>query len=310
MTNQFRAAILAGKTPGKPDQMLQDKSARASVADDLTSIPVTRDEARVHDHRWNDRHRLQEEKATVRYNDAEYAVDLINLSGGGAMIRGDFEPRMWDKLHLVLGDSDGASIECAVRWLRRDRIGLEFAHETQLHCDSRTRDKLLFEVVRRSFPDLVDQDAPADFGTVDAPAVEEETEAQRSQRRHPLIWMADVPYDHSIERVRIRNISETGAMVESSTYFPIGTEVMLDMGDAGQHFARVVWARGDQFGFAFVSPFDLTNLARARATVTPQRWTQPSYLRRDSTKASPWSEHWNRRSLEDLREDLGAFLGR
>lgn len=289
--------------------MLPAKQQRATVADDLTSVAIARDGARVHDHRWNDRHRLQDETATVRHNEQEHQVDLINLSGGGAMIRGDFEPRMWDKINLVLNDSEGASIECAVRWIRRDRVGLEFAHETQIHCDDQTRDKLLLDVIRRSFPNLIDENASANFG-VGGDQVEEEVEAQRGERRHPLIWMADVPYDHSIERVRLRNVSETGAMVEAAVDFPVGAELMLDLGEAGQHFARVVWSRGDQSGFAFTKPFDLKNLAIARPTVAPQRWAQPTYLRQDSSKASPWAEHWNRRSLEDLRQELGAFLGR
>lgn len=300
MANLFRAAVLSGVAPTKPDPQ------------SFATVPVpaeNEEEAKATNHRWNDRHPLNGERATVRYNGEDHEVVLLNLSGGGAMVRGEFGARMWDKLWLILDLDHDASIECAVRWIRRDRIGLEFAHETQINCDKQSRDALLKQVIIRSFPEAGRDDEPADFGIVEGTAPDDQ-ESQRVDRRHPLIWMADVPFDHSIERVRIRNISETGAMVESATYFPIGTEVMLDMGEAGQHFAKVAWARGDQFGFAFVQPFDLTNLARARATLAPQRWAQPSYLRQDSSKASPWADHWERQSLDDLRDDLGGFLGR
>ena len=79
-------------------------------------------------------------------------VDLINLSGGGAMIEADLNPRLWDRIDLYLGG--GNPIECAVRWLRNGRIGLEFAHETQIDCSPEERDALLLEVIRRSFPDI------------------------------------------------------------------------------------------------------------------------------------------------------------
>lgn len=300
MANLFRAAVLSGVAPTKPDALVQaPKPAPVAVEE----------ETPAHDHRWNDRHSLNGERAVIRYNGEEHEVSLLNLSGGGAMVRGDFGARMWDKLWLVLDLDQDASIECAVRWIRRDRFGLEFAHETQINCDRQSRDELLKEVIRRSFPGAEHDEDPADFGVVEGAAPDDQ-ESQRAERRHPLIWMADVPFDHSFVRVRIRNISETGAMVESATYFPVGTEVMLDMGEAGQYFAKVAWARGDQFGFAFVKPFDLTNLARARATLAPQRWAQPSYLRQDSSKASPWAEHWDRQSLDEMRDDLGGFLGR
>src|SRR6185503_9491599 len=99
-----------------------------------------------------DRHRLEQETVTARFEAREYAVDLINLSGGGAMIRAAFKPRLWERVDLMF--AEGAEIECAVRWLRDDRIGLEFAHETRIDCDPEQRDALLLEVLRRSFPDV------------------------------------------------------------------------------------------------------------------------------------------------------------
>ena len=68
------------------------------------------------------------------------------------MIRADFTPRLWERVDLIFGE--GAEIECAVRWIRDDRVGLEFAHETRIDCDPQARDALLREVIHRSFPDV------------------------------------------------------------------------------------------------------------------------------------------------------------
>ena len=305
MSNLFRASLLAGKPPSSFGTKSATETPKPA---EPVAAPAAENEEKPN-HRWTERHRLVGERAVVRYKDSDHEVELLNLSGGGAMVRGEIGARMWDKLWLVLNDSDNATIECAVRWIRRDRLGLEFAHETQINGDAKSRDVILKGVIRRHFNEPSDEDLPADFGP--GPEIEDiAPESQRTDRRHPLIWMAEVPFDHSFQKVRIRNISETGAMVESGVYFPIGTEVMLDMGDAGRHFAKVVWARGDQFGFAFTQPFDLTNLARARASVAPQKWAQPAYLKAEPSKSSPWADHWNRSSLEELREDLGGFLGR
>ena len=151
--NSFRSAILSGKGLHSGDPVVREKEGRGSTEDDLSSVEVPRSEARTHNHRDDDRHRLEQESATARFDGEEYEVDLINLSGGGAMIRADFQPRLWERVDLIL--AEGGEIECAVRWLRGDRVGLEFAHETRIDCDSEIRDSLHLDVIHRSFPDVV-----------------------------------------------------------------------------------------------------------------------------------------------------------
>ena len=148
--NSFRSAILSGKGL-RTDPIVHDKTARGAETDDLSSVEVPREETRTHNQRDDDRHRLENETATARFDGEEHQVELINLSGGGAMIRADFQPRLWERVDLKF--TEGAEIECAVRWLRGDRIGLEFAHETRIDCDPEVRDALLLDVIRRSFPD-------------------------------------------------------------------------------------------------------------------------------------------------------------
>ncbi|MEO5973522.1 MAG: PilZ domain-containing protein [Sphingomicrobium sp.] len=305
--NSFRSSVLSGKPPARPT-LVVDKAVSPSEPEigpdgavvprpeaGLTGIRVARTESRRGNQRNADRHRLTDEQASVCHDGKDYAVDLINLSGGGAMIRGDFTPLLWDRVDLVL--AEGTEIECAVRWLRDDRIGLEFAHETRIDCHDDERDALLLAVVRRSFPDLVLAE-PA------APPKEEDAAVNaRRERRHPLIWMGEIHYEHGSVKVRLRNISEHGALIESPTDYPEGAEVLLDLGEAGQHFAAVGWTGGGKAGLTFAARFDLQSLSRVRPEIA-------GAPRNAADDDNPWAAGWQRASVEELREDLEGFLKR
>lgn len=311
MTNQFRASVLAGKTPGKPDQLLPTKHGHGAEADDLSSVDVPREETRAHNHRWDDRHRLTGETATVRYRGEEHEVSLVNLSAGGAMIRGTLDLKLWDNVELILGE--GGSIECAVRWVRRDKFGLEFAHETQIRCGKDQRDALLLDVIQRSFPDLAALAQPLPQPTAsEAEEAEDEAddEVRRGEDRHPLIWMADIHYSHDTDRVRLRNISEHGALIEGERAYPVGATLLLDLAEAGQHFALVCWSRGPQAGLNFEKPFDVSQLASMKPMVMPKRWARPTFLRTATEPDSPWASQWQRASLEELKSELEGYMKR
>ena len=313
--NSFRSSVLSGRPPASP--VLVVEKAVAPVEPDigpdgeivprpeagLTGIRVTRSEIRRGNQRGADRHRLTDEQASVRHGGDSHAVELINLSGGGAMVRADFTPLLWDRVDLIL--AAGTELECAVRWLRDDRIGLEFAHETGIDCHDDARDELLLAVVRRSFPDVVISERPA---REDADA--EESVNARRERRHPLIWMGQVHYEHDSARVRLRNISEHGALIESPTEYPEGAEVLLDLGEAGQHFATVGWTGGGKAGLAFAAPFDLHSLSQARPEIAPARPMITGAPRYTADDENPWAEGWQRLSVEELREDLEGYLKR
>src|SRR5688572_3040386 len=151
--NEFRANL--GNSRPEPVIAKQKRRETDPTAAGLGDIKVARSESRSSNQRKADRHRLSDEQAVVRRKGKRYVVELINLSHGGAMVAGDFKAKLWDKVALVLGgeDQSGATeIECAVRWIRDGRYGLEFAHETKVECDSQTLDDLLREVIRHSFP--------------------------------------------------------------------------------------------------------------------------------------------------------------
>ncbi|MGI8612080.1 MAG: PilZ domain-containing protein, partial [Sphingomicrobium sp.] len=131
--NEFRASVRSKRAD--PAVVAAKPKRPAAKSGGLGDIKVARSESRTSNERKGDRHRLSEEQAVVRRKGKRHVVELINLSHGGAMVAGDFKAKLWDKVALVLGAEDqsqAAEIECAVRWIRDGRYGLEFAHETQV----------------------------------------------------------------------------------------------------------------------------------------------------------------------------------
>ena len=300
--NSFRAAVLRGeRTP----LVVTDKNPRFEGEDDaLDGVRVPRAETRRGDHRDGDRHRLEGETATALHEGKSHNVEIVNLSRGGAMIRCDFQPRLWDMIELRFGEGPG--IEGAVRWIKAGSIGLEFAHETKLDCSPEERAEILLNVIQRSFPDEVSFEQSAAGQSEDV--FEEEDLGARDEKRHPLIWKGEILYAHDSNPVRLRNVSPSGALVDIATDYPLGAEVMLDLGGAGQFFATIQWICGDQAGLQFVQPFDLACLARARPDVTPHSWTVPSFLDQEDSEASAWDERWGRSSIAEIRENLEGYL--
>ena len=306
--NSFRRAVLSGE---RRKLVVTDKSPRLEHSGDaLDASIVPRAEIRRADHRGGDRHRLQEETATAYYRRRAHVVELINLSSGGAMIRARFDPQLWDMIELDFGD--GPRVECAVRWLKEDLVGLEFAHETRIECDPEERARLLLDVIQRSFPDVaVELEAPE--GPVEmAPATAEKREEQlgnRAEARHPMVWSGQILFSFDSSPVRLRNISTGGALVDVEMIYPVGAEVVLDLSEAGQFDAVVTRMNGDQAGLKFKQPFDLACLAKLRPDLTPYRWTRPEFLnQKEEEDSSPWAEEWGRSSLSDLRSELEGYL--
>lgn len=301
----IRAKIFGGGE-AEPEQspVLGAKKPKGARTDMLQSVAVAREEHRRGNTRGADRHRLADEQVQVRYRGRRHEVQLVNLSGGGAMVEGKLEPKLWDRLDLHLGE-DGV-IECAVRWLKGGRIGLEFAHETRLDCSADQQADLLRAVIANNFGDI-------DFGTPSpAPAAPEpDGDEQRVAIRHPLIWSGVLHYDFHTSNVRLRNISSSGALVQFEVPLPVGAEPLLDLGAAGTVFATVTWVVGDQAGLRFHTPFDMALLANSRPDVLAARWEQPAYLKPETAEEdSPWAKEWGRKSLSDLREELEGFMKR
>jgi len=310
--NNFRSAILSGKGLYPKNPVVSDKKGRGATEDDLRSVEVPRAEQRTHNHRDDDRHRLDQETAMARFEGMEHEVSLINLSGGGAMIECDFQPRLWERVDLIF--AKGSEIECAVRWIRENRVGLEFAHETRIDCPPEARDALLLEVIHRSFPEVAlaprDEQPPAEAPRSKMEEEDAVANSRRSERRHPLVWTGEIYFAHSNEKVRLRNISESGALIEGSVQYPVGVELLLDLGEAGQHFATVSWTCGDKAGLRFNNAFDLKLLGSAKPELAPKMMIRPGPGLSSSDLDNPWAHGWKRQSLDELRDDLEGYLKR
>jgi hypothetical protein len=293
--NSFRASVLHGAE--RPSPVVASKHARRVDAQGgIGDVGVQRSEGRTSNHRAADRMPLGRTSVQVRTGPLSREVSLVNLSGGGARIEADLEARLWDKVTLVLGQH--GEVECAVRWIRGNRFGLEFAHETRIDCDEVTRDATLREVIRNNFTAHCatdGEDAPAA-----APA---ET---RSAARHPLIWSGLIRHADETFAARIRNISSSGAMVQSIATLQPDSEVVLDLGNAGAIAAKICWSQSDQAGLAFAGEFDVRNLAACKPEVAERKWAKPEYLRDESVQTSPWASQWGRLSIRDLSRNLSG----
>src|SRR5437764_13309466 len=118
----IRAKIYGGDSV-EPD-LLGAKKPRGAKADELDSVVVPREEKRRSNSRYGDRHRLLDEQVSLTHEGKELELELINLSGGGAMVSG-FEPKLWDKVELHIGEH--GTVECAGCWIRGDRVARQFA---------------------------------------------------------------------------------------------------------------------------------------------------------------------------------------
>jgi len=296
----IRSKIFGGGNGEDESPVVASKKPKGAKPDALHSIAVAREVTRQADTRDEDRHRLPDEQVRVTYKNRDHQVQLVNLSGGGAMVACGFAPKLWDRLQLHLGEN--GTIDCAVRWIKGDRIGLEFAHETRLDCSADKQAAVLREVIAKSFPDI-EFDAPTE--TVETPDFDE----QRDGRRHPLIWSGLIHHDFQSTPIRLRNISSTGAMIECSIPLRVGAEPLLELGDQVQIPTSVAWVFGDTAGLRFASEFDLSNLARARPELASVKWDRPSYLQPGVAAAdSPWDEQWDRMSLGELRQSLEGYM--
>ncbi|WP_300974774.1 PilZ domain-containing protein [Sphingomonas sp. LHG3406-1] len=309
--NEFRDRLFGGKSSEAP--LLRAKKgreapSRAAEDESFAELAIPRDAPRRANHRDGDRHRLDSEQVEIVHEGESYRVNLINLSGGGAMIEGPVTLKLWDRVELRFGE--WSRVEAAVRWVRGDRFGLEFAHETRIETGSEELNETLRAVIMRSFPDLA---LAADAGP--APEPEQATEADfptshaEREIRHPLIWSGAVHHCHDTTPVRIRNISSNGALIEGGDSLPVGAELLLDLGEAGAIFASVHWSRGDSAGLRFHVPYDLRQLAEARPEVAGPRWIAPDYLRDDRSSNSPWASQWNRGDVTALHRALQRRRG-
>jgi hypothetical protein len=78
--------------------------------------------------------------------------------------------------------------------------------------------------------------------------------------RQALLKLANIQWNGMQFQVRIRNISTGGAMVEGDRTLPLGSNVQLDLPEAGSLGAEVRWAESRRMGLQFDEQLDLRKL--------------------------------------------------
>jgi hypothetical protein len=277
--HEIRSAIL-----GDSKQSLVARKARKEAASaGLSAIAIRRQEARVTDQRLEDRHRNVLEQATIVFRRKKLSVGVINVSSRGAMLAADLEPRIGEKVDILFTPDNRTN--CVVRWVREGRIGIEFLNETIFWETGGTGPVFRYEPTQKE-----EAEPTPDAGLRDrAPR-------QRLLRCGTLYWGGvSIP-------VRLRNISERGAQLESERVLAAGAEVELDLGEAGFRTAEVRWSQDGQVGLRFFEDFDLDTLAPRELTgERPPDVLKPAYLETELQPDSPWAARHERLSLTDLR---------
>ncbi|HEX8308121.1 MAG TPA: PilZ domain-containing protein [Allosphingosinicella sp.] len=275
--HELRSTILSGEP--KPALVARKGKTKAegASAGGLAKVAIKRQEARVTDQRLEDRLRGIVESTTMVFRRRRQDVAVVNVSSRGAMIRGDLDPRIGEKVDLLF---DGKSrTKCIVRWVREGRVGLEFVDETILWTSDRAG-----PVFKPDKPDSAALHAVAD-----------REPRQRLLRAGTLYWSGiSIP-------VRLRNISGHGAQVESGRELCPGSEVELDLGEAGFQVAEVRWSKDGQVGLKFAQAFDIESLAPSQQAERPPEVLKPAYLETELQPDSPWAARFERLSLTDLK---------
>jgi hypothetical protein len=103
--------------------------------------------------------------------------------------------------------------------------------------------------------------------------------------RHRLIRTGSLRFGDEAVPVRLRNISEGGAMIECDRVLAAGAAVALDLDAAGLVGAEVRWFQRGQIGLRFDRRFQLGKLARSSKKPKAAKMLQPDYLQPDTAPA-------------------------
>ena len=288
--HELRSAIASGEGL-RPNGPIAKKSKKAEAKTGLAAIAVKREESRLTNQRREERHRDILESATVYFRRRKHDVRVINASSSGVMIETDIEAWIGEKVEIQFADCN--KTKSLVRWIRGDRMGLEFHDETTIIGPASIQEFIINRL----------------RGTEDSAGEPVEDAKAGREPRHNLIWIATLHCNHDTVPVRVRNISSDGAMLETKHEFPVGTEVLLDLEQAGTAFAKVRWAKGGQIGVKFDAKFNLRNLTKCSPSAASQAaegkprtyMVKPKYLETDGKSDSPWYAMWDKFGMEDLK---------
>ena len=131
-------------------------------------------------------------------------------------------------------------------------------------------------------------------------------EEERRAQRQTLIWRGVLHYENESAQVRVRNISATGALIESPAPFRVGTQLLLKLSATISIQATVEWTAGEHLGVSFQDAFDLALLVQARPVAAQATWAPPAYL--DSAVQVAWERRLRRLSAAQLRDEFKGYI--
>ncbi|MGZ8999138.1 MAG: PilZ domain-containing protein, partial [Allosphingosinicella sp.] len=292
--HEIRSSILAGDAnPTTIARKGKSKREGAGLGG-LSAIAIRREEARVTDQRGEDRLRDRIEQSTIHFRRRKHVVRVVNVSSRGAMIESDIEPRIGEALDIQFSEDNRT--RCVVRWVREHRIGLEFVDEV-IVWDCSAPAAAVFQPAPPSRLEQQHQQQQE----------QEQEQEQNSPRgvvdrspRHTLLRKGTLYWGGVTIEVRLRNISTGGAKIESDHDLRPGSEVELDLGEAGFQMAEVRWSEDGQLGLRFADDFDIGSLApssTAPASEPSSDMLKPAYLETELRSDSPWASRFERLSM-------------
>ena len=96
--------------------------------------------------------------------------------------------------------------------------------------------------------------------------------------RQRLMRRAIAGIDGEVVEVRLRNISATGALVETDRPVAPGTQITLDIVGVGPMAGFVRWSQSGKFGLQFTDNFDVARLAPVKPTREAVTMLRPWYV--------------------------------
>lgn len=194
----------------------------------LTSVAIAREQRRQSDMRREDRNPFRE-FVQVRFRGRDWDAALINMSSGGAMIEIGLAPNIAEPMVLNL-DPDGS--DCAVRWVKASRVGLEFTHDVRprpIDQSRGCRSETVESFDERSEANNLADKATGESGIAARPFLNGAGDAIDGSHR----WTAC-----------LRSIAASELPFRSSARFRLTSETILDLSSSGIMTATISWSAG------------------------------------------------------------------
>jgi hypothetical protein len=136
---------------------------------------------------------------------------------------------------------------------------------------------------------------------------EDEGTPQHRGKRSLVLLTAKVRTPDGVIDVRLRNLSQQGALLEAAKPPKVGAEVVFERGETIVK-ARVAWQVENRFGLQFFDPIEehevLVHVGRTRAA-TPE----PANIRRSGFRGTPSLSPQQREAAEAWFHGSGRPLG-